>query len=54
MQIGMTKVKLIAGQAHLVNQYKNIRPKLQKCCANIYLRIHDYNSWDPYRTPNTR
>ena len=32
----MTNVKLIASQAHLVNQYKNIRSKLQKCCANIY------------------
>ena len=27
---------LKASQAHLVNQYKNIRSKLQKCCANIY------------------
>jgi len=32
----MTNVKLIASQAHLINQYKNIRSKLQKCCANIY------------------
>ena len=27
---------LIASRAHLVNQYKNIRSKLQKCCASIY------------------
>jgi len=33
----MTNVKLIASQAHLVKQYTNIRSKLQKCCANIYL-----------------
>ena len=32
----MNSVKLMASQAHLVNRYKNIRSKLQKCCANIY------------------
>ena len=31
---------LIASQAQLVNQYKNIRSKLQKCCANIYFNKH--------------
>jgi len=36
IHIGMTNVKLIASQAHLVNQYKNIRSKLQRYCANIY------------------
>jgi len=36
IHIGMTNVKLIASQAHLVNQYRNIRSKLQKCCAIIY------------------
>ena len=34
--IGTNKVKLIASQAHIVNQYKNIRSKLLKCCVNIY------------------
>jgi phosphotransferase system IIA component len=36
LHIGITNVKLIASQARLVNQYENIRSKLQKCCANIY------------------
>jgi len=34
--MGMTNVKLTAGKAHLANQYKNVRSKLQKCCADIY------------------
>jgi len=32
----MNSIKLIASEAHLVNRYKNMRSKLQKCCANIY------------------
>jgi hypothetical protein len=32
----MNSVKLIASQANLVNQYKNIRSKLRKCFASIY------------------
>jgi len=34
--IGMTNVKLLVSQGLLVNQYKNVRSKLLKWCANIY------------------
>ena len=32
----MENFKFIAGQASSINQYKNTRSKLLKCCANIY------------------
>jgi len=32
----MASIKFIASQACTVNQYKNIRLKVLKCCANIY------------------
>jgi hypothetical protein len=32
----MAPVKFIASQAHTISQYKNIRTKILKCCANIY------------------
>ena len=28
--------KFIAGQAHRIYAYKNIRKKVQRCCASIY------------------
>jgi hypothetical protein len=32
----MPSVKLIASQARCINQYKNLRVKVLKCCVNIY------------------
>jgi len=32
----MTSFKLLASQAQSINQYKNLRTKVAKCCANIY------------------
>ena len=32
----MTSFKLFASQAQNINQYKNLRTKVAKCCANIY------------------
>jgi hypothetical protein len=32
----MQSFKFIADQAKSINQFKNIRIKLLKCCANIY------------------
>jgi len=32
----MENFKFIAGQASSINQYKNTRSKLLKCCANVY------------------
>ena len=48
---GMTSIKFIASQACTIFQYKNIRTKVLKCCANIYFNkqclikkiIPDYN-----------
>ena len=33
---GMAPIKFDACQAHSINQYRNIRTKIIKCCANIY------------------
>jgi hypothetical protein len=30
------KIKLIAGQAHTMHRYNNLKAKLIKCSANIY------------------
>ena len=30
------KMIFVACQAHSINQYRNIRTKIMKCCANIY------------------
>jgi hypothetical protein len=32
----MAPIKILASQAHSVNQYKKLRTKVMKCCANIY------------------
>ena len=32
----MTSFKLLVSQAQNINQYKNSRTKVAKCCANIY------------------
>jgi len=32
---GMASIKFMVNQACTVNQYKNIRVKVLKCCANI-------------------
>jgi hypothetical protein len=32
----MSSIKFIASQAKCVNQYKNLRIKVLKCCANTY------------------
>ena len=32
----MTNVKLLGCQAYSISQYKNLRSKLLKCCAEIY------------------
>jgi hypothetical protein len=32
----MASIKFIAGQARSINQYKNLRTKIMKFCANIY------------------
>jgi len=32
----MTSFKLLASRAQNINQYKNLRTKVAKCCANIY------------------
>jgi hypothetical protein len=32
----MSSIKFVAGQAKYINQYRNIRVKVQNCCANIY------------------
>ena len=32
----MTSIKFVASQACCINQYKNLRIKVLKCCANIY------------------
>ena len=34
--IGMTSIKFVASQAQSINQYKNLRNKVLKCCANIF------------------
>jgi len=32
----MAPFKFLASQAHSINQYKNIRTNVLKCCANVY------------------
>jgi len=32
----MDPVKFVACQAYSISQYRNIRTKIMKCCANIY------------------
>jgi mannitol/fructose-specific phosphotransferase system IIA component (Ntr-type) len=32
----MAPIKFVASQARTINQYKNIRTEVLKCCANIY------------------
>ena len=32
----MPSIKLLASQAKCINQYKNLRVKVLKCCVNIY------------------
>ena len=32
----MSSIKFVADQAKCFNQCKNLRVKVQKCCANIY------------------
>jgi protein-arginine kinase activator protein McsA len=32
----MFSIKLVVGQAKYINQYKNLRVKVKKCCASIY------------------
>jgi len=32
----MDPIKFVAGQAYSMKQYRNIRTKVMKCCANIY------------------
>jgi len=31
----MTSFKLLSSQAQNINQYKNLRTKVAKCCANV-------------------
>jgi len=41
----MARIKFLASQTHSINQYKNIRTKVLKFCANIYfnesLKVND-------------
>jgi len=32
----MTSYKFVASQAKCIHLYKNLRAKVQRCCANIY------------------
>ena len=32
----MAPITFLASQAHSINQYKNIRMKVMKCCASMY------------------
>jgi len=32
----MASIKFTVSQAKSINQYKNLRTKIMKCCANIY------------------
>jgi len=44
----MTSFKLLASQAQNINQYKNLRTKVAKCCANIYFnKLYLYNKVVP-------
>jgi hypothetical protein len=36
---GIARIKFLACQTHSINQYKNIRSKVLKCCANIYFNL---------------
>jgi len=54
----MTSFKLLASQAQSINQYKNLRTKVAKCCANIYFNKQClYNNVIPkyaqLKVPNT-
>jgi len=40
----MTSVKFVASQARSINQYKNLRVKVLKCCAIIYFN----RQWPKY------
>jgi len=42
----MASINFIASQAKSINQYKNLRTKIMKCCANIY-----FNPLNPELNP---
>ena len=55
----MTSFKLLASQAQSINQYKNLRTKVAKCCDNIFFNKQClYNNVIPkyaqVKVPNTR
>jgi hypothetical protein len=41
---GMALIKFIANQGRTIFQYKNIRNKVLKCCANIYFNKQFLNN----------
>ena len=56
----MAPTKFVASQARTVNQYKNIRTEVLKCCANIYFNkqclvkkiVHNYATINvPHTSP---
>jgi hypothetical protein len=59
---GMDPIKFVACQAYSINQYRIIRTKIMKCCANIYFNqqclirkvIPNYAKFKiPYTSPAT-
>jgi hypothetical protein len=36
---GTTPIKVLASQGKSINLYKNLRTKVMKCCANVYLNL---------------